>query len=129
MGAASGRGNVSEVNHDDGSKRRMSMKQIAIIFLAGIALTARAAPPDDFAGQWQDTDKTLATLVQEGYRIVAVTSGGAAGKAASSRTEYFLQRDRSAYRCSETEAMGPGAAAGKWTVRCLELVQPASGAQ
>jgi hypothetical protein len=88
---------------------------------AASPLTAAAQAPSD--SQWRATPITLSTLLQDGYKIVAVVNG-AGGNAGPANT-IFVQRDQGAFKCIDPQQSGASAKAP--TAACFELVQP-SGA-
>lgn len=97
---------------------------------AAVALLAAAAPlaanaQTPTSSQWRASPATLSTLLQDGYKIVAVVNG--AHVDGGSANTIFVQRDQSAFKCidpqqpdakSKTPAMPPA---------CFELAPP-SGA-
>jgi hypothetical protein len=101
--------------------------RLAALLLSAAAFAVHAEDTPD--SQWRASPMTLATLLQDGYRIVTVLDG-ARGNAGSIET-FYLQRDQSAFRCfqqrqSDLKTRTPDAPFG-----CFELVQPfaASGAK
>jgi hypothetical protein len=80
--------------------------------LAGLAVACAAhAEPDT---QWKPATTTFATLVQSGYRIVAVTDH-----------IYYLQRDASVMSCPEPRGARSAATPGGGSpFGCHELVEP-----
>ncbi|MEX3857422.1 hypothetical protein [Paraburkholderia sp. BR10923] len=93
----------------------------AALTLAGTTavLTAQAQTPSTSDSQWRASSTMLATLLQDGYKIVAVVNNGPADT-------IFVQRDQSAFKCidaQQPEAKAKTAAAG-----CYELVPPSGGA-
>ncbi|OLL29788.1 hypothetical protein BTH42_20310 [Burkholderia sp. SRS-W-2-2016] len=96
----------------------------AAITLAGTtALTAQAQTPTTSNDQWRAASTTLATLLQDGYKIVAVVNNGAHGNAAPADT-IFVQRDQSAFKCIDPQQPDPKAKAPA----CYELVPPGGAA-
>ncbi|MDE1182006.1 hypothetical protein [Paraburkholderia sp.] len=96
-------------------------------FLISVALgvtAARAQTAPDL--QWKTVPSmTLATLVQSGYRIVAVTKmPSAAGSKSKAVTEYVLQKEASAFTCVEDGQPARASDDGASQFRCDELVQP-----
>ncbi|APA86691.1 hypothetical protein BJG93_15780 [Paraburkholderia sprentiae WSM5005] len=93
----------------------------AALALAGTTATrtAHAQAPTPSDSQWRASSTMLATLLQDGYRIVAVVNNGPADT-------IFVQRDQSAFKCidpqPDTKAK-TSAAPG-----CYELVPPTSAA-
>jgi hypothetical protein len=98
----------------------------ASIALAGsaCALTAHAQTPSD--SQWRPSSMTLPTLLQNGYRIVAVVNGaqGAAGPADT----IFVQRDQSAFKCIDSQQPDAKAKPSSTPPGCFELVPPSGAA-
>ncbi|RDK04650.1 hypothetical protein [Paraburkholderia lacunae] len=92
----------------------------AVILLAASSFAAHAetAPAD---GQWRASPLALSTLLQDGYKIVAVINGahGSAGMADT----IFVQRDQSAFKCID-----PSPPDAKTKAACFELVQPSGAA-
>jgi hypothetical protein len=89
------------------------------LFTAASPLCANAQTPPD--SQWRASPITLSTLLQDGYKIVAVVNG-ARGNAGPADT-IFVQRDQSAFKCID-----PSPADAKTKAACLELVQPSGAA-
>lgn len=69
--------------------------------------------------QWRPTPTTLSTLLQDGFRIVAVVNGasGATGPADT----IFVQRDQSAFKCIDPQQVDGKTRAAP---ACFELVPP-----
>ncbi|CAE6793323.1 hypothetical protein [Paraburkholderia haematera] len=97
------------------------------LFSAASALSANAqtntqtnaqTPPDN---QWRTSPITLSTLLQDGYKIVAVING-AHGSVGTADT-IFVQRDQSAFKCID-----PAQPDTKSKAACFELVQPSGAA-
>ncbi|MCC8394057.1 hypothetical protein LJ656_15780 [Paraburkholderia sp. MMS20-SJTR3] len=97
----------------------------AALALAGTtaAFTAQAQSPTTSDSQWRTASTTLATLLQNGYKIVAVVNGAPHGNAAAADT-IFVQRDQSAFKCIDPQQPDPKA---KPPV-CYELVPPSGAA-
>ena len=91
----------------------------AALLAAASALSAHAQTPPD--SQWRASPLTLATLLQDGYKIVAVVNG-ARGNVGSADT-IFVQRDQSAFKC-----LDPSSPDAKSKAACFELVQPSGAA-
>ncbi|KAE8761595.1 MULTISPECIES: hypothetical protein [Paraburkholderia] len=89
------------------------------LFTAASQLSVNAQTPPD--SQWRASPITLSTLLQDGYKIVAVVNG-AHGNAGSADT-IFVQRDQSAFKCID-----PSPADAKTKAACFELVQPSGAA-
>ncbi|MFM0028288.1 hypothetical protein PQR70_18725 [Paraburkholderia madseniana] len=89
------------------------------LLAAASPLSANAQTPPD--SQWRASTLTLSTLLQDGYKIVAVVNG-AHGNAGSADT-IFVQRDQSAFKCID-----PSPADAKTKAACFELVQPSGAA-
>ncbi|NYH23704.1 hypothetical protein GGD40_003183 [Paraburkholderia bryophila] len=90
--------------------------------LPGQAQTQAQIPPDS---QWRPTQTTLSTLLQDGYKIVAVVNGahGSAGPADT----IFVQRDQSAFKCIDPQQPEARTKTPTTPPVCYELVPP-SGA-
>jgi hypothetical protein len=95
----------------------------AALTLAGTtaALTAHAQAqnPNTSDSQWRASSTMLATLLQDGYKIVAVVNNGPA-------ETIFVQRDQSAFKCIDPQQ--PDAKAKSSAAGCYELVPPSSAA-
>ncbi|PQV48597.1 hypothetical protein [Paraburkholderia sp. BL21I4N1] len=96
---------------------------IALIAAAS-ALSAQAqapaqTPPDS---QWRATPTTLSTLLQDGYKIVAVVDS-ARGSAGSADT-IFVQRDQSAFKCIDPQQPDAKTRPPVTPPACFELVPP-----
>lgn len=91
---------------------------------AACAFTARAQTPTD--SQWRTSSITLSTLLQDGYRIVAVMNGahGSAGPADT----IFVQRDQSAFKCIDPQQQDAKTKTPSASPACFELVPPAGPA-
>jgi hypothetical protein len=98
------------------------MKNIAVsALLALAALSAHAAPNQ----QWKDASTSFATLIQSGYKLVAVDHVPSPGSPSLLMTDYYLQKDTSVFACHEAHRVGDakaGSTTGEFT--CSELVQP-----
>ncbi len=94
---------------------------IASIALVGAASVTAAQAQTTTDNQWRASQSTLSTLLQNGYKIVAVvnTPRGEAGPADT----IFVQRDQSAFKCIDPQGPEPG----KKVPACFELAPP-SGA-
>jgi hypothetical protein len=103
----------------------VAITSLALLGATSTCTTAQAqAAPDS---QWRTTQLTLATLLQDGYKIVAVvnephsTSGPA--------DTIFVQRDQSAFKCIDPQQSDTKAKATVAPPACFELVPPSgSGA-
>jgi hypothetical protein len=106
------------------SKQSPQMKKIAASTLLALAtLSAHAAPNQ----QWKDASTTFATLIQSGYKLVAVNHAPSPGSQSLLMTDYYLQKDTSVFACHETHRgadtkAGSPTSTGEFT--CSELVQP-----
>lgn len=88
------------------------------------ALTAQAQTPPD--SQWRATQTTLSTLLQDGYKIVAVVNG-AHGNAGPADT-IFVQRDQSAFKCIDPQQSDSKTKTPASSPVCYELVPPSGAA-
>ncbi|HEY2021131.1 hypothetical protein [Paraburkholderia sp.] len=100
---------------------------LVCLALPGATATLAAQPqtPASSDSQWRASPTTLATLLQDGYRIVAVVNGvrGNAGPADT----IFVQRDQSAYKCIDPQQADANTKAAT-APACYELVPPSGGA-
>ncbi|HEX7932415.1 MAG TPA: hypothetical protein VF573_04940 [Paraburkholderia sp.] len=101
---------------------RIAARAVAIV---SIALFGAASAPALHAqtstdNQWRASQSTLSTLLQNGYKIVAVvnTPHGDSGPADT----IFVQRDQSAFKCIDPQTPD----AGKKAPGCYELA-PSTG--
>jgi len=98
----------------------MKLRPLAVL-LSTVASIAHAGQAAD--SQWRANATTLATLLQDGYRIVSVI-GVPRGNAGSTET-FYLQRDQSAFKCIEQHLSDAKTkASGGPSFACFELVQP-----
>jgi len=97
----------------------------SLAFLGGAAASAVQAqtPPDS---QWRTSSATLSTLLQNGYKIVAVVNG-AQGSAGPADT-VFVQRDQSAFKCFDPQQSDAKTRASVTPPACFELVPPSGSA-
>jgi len=98
----------------------MKLRPVAVLFTFAASIAHAGQVADS---QWRANSTTLATLLQDGYRIVSVISVPR-GNAGSAET-FYLQRDQSAFKCVEQHL--PEAktkASGASSFGCFELVQP-----
>jgi hypothetical protein len=98
------------------------LKKIAASALLSLAALSAHAAPDL---QWKDASTTFATLIQSGYRLVAVDHAPSTGSASQLMTVYYLQKEASVFACNEARRVPDaktGPATGEFT--CSELVQP-----
>ena len=95
----------------------------SIALLSGTAAFAAQAqtPPDS---QWRTSSTTLSTLLQDGYKIVAVVTGTHATGPADT---IFVQRDQSAFKCIDPQQTDAKTRTSVAPPACFELVPP-SGA-
>lgn len=107
------------------------MKSLTAALAATIAVAAASATlpaqaqtsPDN---QWRATSTTLSTLLQDGYKIVAVLNG-AHGNAGPVDT-IFVQRDQSAFKCIDPQQPDTKTRTPIAPAACFELVPPAGAA-
>ena len=83
---------------------------------------AQSAPDS----QWRSTPLTLSTLLQDGYKIVAVVNN-APGSAGPGDT-IFVQRDQSAFKCIDPQQPDSKARTTVVSPACYELVPPSGAA-
>ncbi|RZF29990.1 hypothetical protein EVC45_10375 [Paraburkholderia sp. UYCP14C] len=88
--------------------------------LTTAALTAHAQTPTPSDSQWRASSTMLATLLQDGYKIVAVVNNGPADT-------IFVQRDQSAFKCIDPQ-QADGKAKTSVAPGCYELVPPSGTA-
>lgn len=92
-----------------------------VLLLTATTFAAHAGEAPE--SQWRGNPTTLATLLQDGYRIVSVV-GDPHGKAGSVET-FYLQRDQSAFKCVEQHPpLEPRSRTPNASFGCFELVQP-----
>lgn len=103
----------------------LAVATVPLAFLGGTAASAVQAqtPPDS---QWRTSATTLSTLLQNGYKIVAVvhSAQGSAGPADT----IFVQRDQSAFKCIDRQQSDAKTRASVAPPACLELVPPSGSA-
>ncbi|XUW87935.1 hypothetical protein OH764_14195 [Burkholderia sp. M6-3] len=99
--------------------RAVAAASIALLGAASATAVLAQTPTDN---QWRASQTTLSTLLQNGYKIVAVvnTPRGAGGPADT----IFVQRDQSAFKCIDPQAPE----AGKTAPGCYELAPPSGTA-
>jgi hypothetical protein len=98
------------------------MKNLAATAVLSLAALSAYAAPDM---QWKETSTTFATLIQSGYKLVAVDHAASSGSPSQLTTVYYLQKDASVFACHETHHVvdaKTGSASGEFP--CSELVQP-----
>ncbi|PRX29205.1 hypothetical protein B0G75_109192 [Paraburkholderia sp. BL18I3N2] len=102
----------------------LSVATASIAFLSGTAACAAQAQtsPDS---QWRTSATTLSTLLQDGYKIVAVVNG--AHSSAGPADTIFVQRDQSAFKCIDPQQTDAKTRTSVAPPACFELVPP-SGA-
>ena len=88
------------------------------------AFIAQAQTPSD--SQWRTSSTTLSTLLQNGYKIVAVVNS-AHGNAGPVDT-IFVQRDQSAFKCLDPEQPDARTKMSIAPPACFELVPPSGTA-
>ncbi|CAB3648696.1 hypothetical protein [Paraburkholderia rhynchosiae] len=103
--------------------RAVATASIALLGAAS-ALAVQAQAPTD--NQWRVSQTTLSTLLQNGYKIVAVvnTPRGDGGPADT----IFVQRDQSAFKCVDPQASDAGKDVGRKAPGCYELAPPSGAA-
>jgi hypothetical protein len=96
---------------------------LAALLLGAVALTVHAEQQPD--SQWLIRPTTLATLAQNGYKIVSVVSETNGDAMSGGSTDvFFLQRDQSVFKCVEQHAHQVKTQMSVGLFTCLELVQP-----
>ncbi|MFL9884442.1 hypothetical protein PQR66_15475 [Paraburkholderia agricolaris] len=96
----------------------------AAALLAAVApLTANAQTPP--SSQWRASPITLSSLLQDGYKIVAVVNGAHVN--GGSADTIFVQRDQSAFKCVDPQQPDAKSKTPATPPACFELVPP-SGA-
>lgn len=90
---------------------------------AASALTAHAQSTAD--SQWRSSPLTLSTLLQDGYKIVAVVNNTQGG--AGPGDTIFVQRDQSAFKCIDPQQTDAKARTSA-SPACYELVPPSGAA-
>lgn len=99
------------------------MLALPLAFLSVVtSLAAHGEPVPE--SQWQASQATLFTLVQDGYRIVSVIEERR-GEANSTQT-FYLQREQGAFKCIEQHQIEPKTHASEAQFACFELAQPFS---
>ncbi|CAG4888732.1 hypothetical protein [Paraburkholderia gardini] len=96
---------------------------LALAFLPAVASLAVHAEPVP-ESQWQPSQATLFTLVQDGYRIVSVIDERR-GEANSTQT-FYLQREQGAFKCIEQHQIDQKTRMPAAQFACFELAQPFS---
>lgn len=91
---------------------------------ATCSLTAQAQTPPD--SQWRASPMTLSTLLQNGYKIVAVVNGAQSN--AGPADTIFVQRDQSAFKCIDPQQPDARTKTAIAAPTCLELVPPSGSA-
>jgi hypothetical protein len=91
---------------------------------AASAVTVHAQSTAD--SQWRGSPLTLSTLLQDGYKIVAVVNN-AQGSVGPGDT-IFVQRDQSAFKCIDPQQTDAKARANAASPACYELVPPSGAA-
>ncbi|MFM0484541.1 hypothetical protein PQQ81_28735 [Paraburkholderia strydomiana] len=103
---------------------RTAARAVAAVSIAllGAASATAVLAQTSTDNQWRASQTTLSTLLQNGYKIVAVvnTARGAGGSADT----IFVQRDQSAFKCIDPQA----SEAGKTAPGCYELAPPSGTA-
>lgn len=94
--------------------------RFAALVLAAVTLNVHAQEAPD--SEWQANPVTLATLLQDGYRIVSVIEAPRAD--AGSLAAFYLQRDQNAFKCLEQRQPEPQTKTPGTHFSCFELVQP-----
>ncbi|WGS49300.1 hypothetical protein LFL96_16275 [Paraburkholderia sp. D15] len=90
-------------------------------FAAATSSSAQAQTPAP-DNQWRTTQTTLSTLLQDGYKIVAVVNDTRSG--ASSADTIFVQRDQSAFKCIDPQQPEAKTKTAAMPPVCYELVPP-----
>ncbi|MFL9862726.1 hypothetical protein PQR67_00910 [Paraburkholderia fungorum] len=92
------------------------------LLAAASSLTASAQTPPD--SQWRSSSITLPTLLQDGYKIVAVVNSAHVN--GGSADTIFVQRDQSAFKCIDPQQPDAKTKAPATLPACFELVQPST---
>ncbi|CAD6507566.1 hypothetical protein LMG28727_00071 [Paraburkholderia kirstenboschensis] len=103
--------------------RAIAAASIALLGAASATAVLAQTPTDN---QWRASQTTLSTLLQNGYKIVAVvnTPRGVGGPADT----IYVQRDQSAFKCIDPQGPEAGKEAGKNAPGCYELAPPSGTA-
>jgi hypothetical protein len=96
------------------------------IALLGAASGATVHAQSTADSQWRGSPLTLSTLLQDGYKIVAVVNN-AQGSVGPGDT-IFVQRDQSAFKCIDPQQTDAKARANAASPACYELVPPSGAA-
>jgi len=98
----------------------------ASLAFAGALSTPTAQAQTSPDSQWRASSTTLATLLQNGYKIVAVVNDahGSAGPADT----IFVQRDQSAFKCIDTQQPDAKTKSPAAPPACFELAPPSGPA-
>jgi hypothetical protein len=100
--------------------RRLALALAFLPAMASLAVNAEPVPES----QWQPSQATLFTLVQDGYRIVSVIDERH-GEANSTQT-FYLQREQGAFKCIEQHQIEQKTRTPEAQFACFELAQPFS---
>jgi hypothetical protein len=93
----------------------------AALLAAAAASTEQASAQEAPALQWKAVDWPLFYLVQNGYRIVAVTPGSSSLDAV-----YIVQKDNSVFKCPDPRAGDARQKQAAAAFHCYELIDPAA---
>lgn len=102
--------------------RTAALAATVALLAAASSLTASAQTPPD--SQWRASSITLPTLLQDGYKIVAVVNGAHVNGV--SADTIFVQRDQSAFKCIDPQQPDAKTKAPATAPACFELVQPSA---
>lgn len=103
----------------------LAVATVSITFLGGTAASAAQAQTPS-GSQWRTSATTLSTLLQDGYKIVAVVNG-AHGNVGPVDT-IFVQRDQSAFKCVDPQQPDARTKTSVAAPACFELVPPSGAA-
>jgi hypothetical protein len=93
----------------------MKRALITLLFLSAATSAVSAEGP---SAQWKASSLSLFELVQAGYNIVAVTNDASSGQM------FFVQKNGSAYKCTEIHVDDFNSKKFATSIRCWELVKP-----
>jgi hypothetical protein len=94
----------------------------ATVSIALLGAAHAQSAPDS---QWRSSPLTLSTLLQDGYKIVAVVNETHGAVPADT---IFVQRDQSAFKCIDPQQTDAKARTTVGSPACYELVPPSGAA-
>jgi hypothetical protein len=101
----------------------MEVSMNRLVLAAALTLVSLTATAEEPNRQWTPTNRSMFDLIQQGYRIVAMSRDTPVDVVGTAES-YILQRDKSVVRCDELHQPHPPAGVPGVQFFCDELAKP-----